>query len=308
MRERPVLQGLGSVQAIVGLGLLLTTASEGLGAQRNRQELWPEQRPIGGPGAWDAAPEIEHLRHLLRYRYTEEGDVLFWKMPRFFRDEPALKALAGRAREHKVLVLDLRGDPGSPEDALRLTGGSRTHDEGFMPTSWDLPRSTQILKFMTGSLFEQDVAIGRVIRRSKTEEIVAKSRGRESFGGELFVLVDSGTASDAEVLARIIQLKGRGKIIGDTSAGSGMKSMCNPLLQDSSGLAYGVCIADAKVIMADGKSLEGVGITPDVLVLPTAGDLAAGRDPVLARAVALAGVELDPAVAGQMFPPEWAPF
>jgi hypothetical protein len=57
--------------------------------------------------------------------------------------------------------------------------------------------------------------------------------------------------------------------------------------------------------MSDSKSLEGVGVTPDELLLPTAADLAANRDPVLARAAAVAGFELPQDKAGAMFPVEW---
>ena len=57
--------------------------------------------------------------------------------------------------------------------------------------------------------------------------------------------------------------------------------------------------------MPDGRSLEGSGVTPDELLLLTGGDLAAGRDPVLARAAALAGLELDALAAGGLFPFEW---
>ena len=61
-------------------------------------------------------------------------------------------------------------------------------------------------------------------------------------------------------------------------------------------------------MMTDGKSLEGTGVRPDEVVLPSALDLAAGRDPVLAHAAQLAGLSLDPVAAGKLFPFEWRPF
>jgi hypothetical protein len=42
-------------------------------------------------------------------------------------------------------------------------------------------------------------------------------------------------------------------------------------------------------------------------VLPTAKDLAAGRDPAMARATELAGLPMDPVAAGKLFPFEWQP-
>ena len=57
--------------------------------------------------------------------------------------------------------------------------------------------------------------------------------------------------------------------------------------------------------MSDGQSLEHVGVVPDELLLPTAEDLASKRDPVLARALNLAGAKVDDAKAGMLFPVEW---
>ena len=68
---------------------------------------------------------------------------------------------------------------------------------------------------------------------------------------------------------------------------------------------YGVSITDADIIMTDEKSLEHGGVTPDELKLPTANDLLARRDPVLAYAVSLLGLTLSPEIAGGLFPIEW---
>ena len=70
-------------------------------------------------------------------------------------------------------------------------------------------------------------------------------------------------------------------------------------------IPYGLSVTTADMIMTDGKSLERAGVTPDELLLPSQADLAAGRDPVLARAITLLGGVMDPVAAGRFFPIEW---
>jgi C-terminal processing protease CtpA/Prc len=61
----------------------------------------------------------------------------------------------------------------------------------------------------------------------------------------------------------------------------------------------------ASLKMSDGADLEGKGVTPDTLMLPTSADLAAQRDPVLSAAAQLAGVQLSPEEAAKMFAVVW---
>lgn len=63
---------------------------------------------------------------------------------------------------------------------------------------------------------------------------------------------------------------------------------------------YGLNLANAEVIMPDGANLEKAGVVPDEAIRPTAADLAAGRDPVLARALELAGKSYSPSEAGEL--------
>jgi carboxyl-terminal processing protease len=185
----------------------------------------------------------------------------------------------GKARKSSALILDLRGNPGGSVDTLRD---------------------------MVSGLFDKDVKIADRVGRKDQKPELAKSWGRSAFTGKLVVLVDSDSASAAELLARIVQLEHRGVVMGDRTSGSVMEAR---RFQYSGGsdvkYFYGASITESDLIMSDGNSLEHRGVTPDETILPTADDLAAGRDPVLARAVESLGAHLDPADAGNLFPYEW---
>ncbi|MEW6364481.1 MAG: S41 family peptidase [Acidobacteriota bacterium] len=113
-------------------------------------------------------------------------------------------------------------------------------------------------------------------------------------------------ASASETFARFVQIEKRGTVIGNRTAGAVTQAVYHGHhLGVDIVTVYGASITDADVIMSDAKSLEKVGVLPDELLLPTAEDLAARRDPVLARAVELAGTSIDAAKAGSLFPLEW---
>jgi C-terminal processing protease CtpA/Prc len=138
---------------------------------------------------------------------------------------------------------------------------------------------------------------------------LAKTVGDHAFKGKVIVLVDSQSASAAELFARTMQLEQRGVVLGDRTSGSVMEARAYSYQQGvDTVIPYGFSVTEADLIMKDGKSLEHVGVTPDEVIIPTAQDLAIGRDPVLARAVEIAGGKIDSTQAGKLFPFEWMPF
>jgi C-terminal processing protease CtpA/Prc len=228
----------------------------------------------------DLIRRSEDEEHATRSRVMEIGDVAIWKLQSFVLDYDKADKAIGIARKHSALILDLRGNPGGSIDTL---------------------------KWIVGSLFDRDIKISDRIEKKETKAMVAKHHG-SPFTGKLIVLVDSGSASCAELLARVVQIEHRGTVIGDRTAGAVMEAM---YYQESEGtdnvVRYGFSITHANLMMGDGKSLEKAGVMPDEVVLPTGADLAAGRDPVLARAAELAGEKLDSVAAGKLIPFEWAP-
>lgn len=230
---------------------------------------------------WKLVREEENGDWEMRQRTASFRDTLLvWKMPEFFLSDEEVDRLIKDVRKYQTLILDLRGNPG-----------------GLLKT----------LERLVGSVMDHDVTIARRVgRKSDLKPEVAKSRGAGGFSGKLIVLVDSRSGSAAELFARVVQLEHRGTVLGDRTAGAVMEARRYQFHQGlDTQIFYGASITEADLIMADGKSLEHVGVAPDEVILPSPADLAAGRDRVLARAAALAGVELDPLKAGQLFPIEW---
>ena len=158
-----------------------------------------------------------------------------------------------------------------------------------------------------GDLFGKGVKIADRIGRKENKPQVAKG-SHNPYAGKLIVLVDSRSASAAELFARLTQIEHRGEVLGDRTSGSVMEAKhYSERMGTDTVVFYGVSITDADLIMTDGKSLEHLGVTPDELILPMAADLAANRDPAMARAAELAGVNMNPADAGKIFPYEWPP-
>jgi len=226
--------------------------------------------------------DLEDEARLNDHRAIEVSkDIVIWKMPQFDLTSDAVDERVDKIKKYKTLILDLRRNGG-----------------GLVET----------LQRLVGNLFDRDITIGNMKLRKESKPMLAKTRGDSGYKGQVFVLVDSESGSASEVLARVVQLEKRGTVLGDRTYGKVMRSRLYPhQIGLETVIFYGVSVTDADIIMGDGKSLEGTGVSPDEVLLPTAEDLRSQKDPVLARAVAIAGGTLDPVEAGKMFPFKWKP-
>jgi carboxyl-terminal processing protease len=98
----------------------------------------------------------------------------------------------------------------------------------------------------------------------------------------LVVLVNGNTASASEIVSGAIQDDARGKLVGELTYGKGSVQTYFPL--SDGGLAR---ITIAKWLTPNGRTIDKIGLTPDVVVPLTQDDVTAGKDPQLDAAVQL---------------------
>ena len=221
-----------------------------------------------------SAQAEEAIRTNIHSTYSFGDSVMVWRFPSFQYGDRYLGEMFARARRHRSLILDLRGNGG-----------------GALVTQLDV----------VSNLFDREVVVGTLIERGNATAYVAKPVG-QPFLGRLVLLLDSESASSSEILARTAQLEYRATLVGDRTAGAVVASLFYAhRIGHTKGVDYALQVSVADFVMSDGKRLEGVGVTPQEIVLPTPQDLLEERDPVLAHALALDGVQIDPKAAAKLF-------
>ncbi|MGI9149434.1 MAG: S41 family peptidase [Chloroflexota bacterium] len=163
----------------------------------------------------------------------------------------------GKQRGIRGWVVDLRSNPGGSLSAV-LGAASGFFDASHAAIGYQVDR----------------------LRHQTSLEIPQPSNSLN--GAPLVVLVDRDTASGAEILAAAIQESRVGTLVGSKTAGN-------------VGVATQVALADGSVLQVTqqrfvspaGAQIDGVGVTPDVVVDMTDEDLQNDRDPQLGKALEL---------------------
>jgi carboxyl-terminal processing protease len=139
---------------------------------------------------------------------------------------------SAQGRHLQGIVLDLRDDPGGLLDEAVETASA----------------------FLRGG-----PVVSYVQRGSAPTTLDALGRGNTRI--PLVVLVDGGTASAAEIVAAALQDRGRAVVVGSQTFGKGSVQAPSQL-SDGSALELTV----GHYFTPSGHSLDGVGVTPDVVV------------------------------------------
>jgi len=193
--------------------------------------------------------------------------IEYLRVRTFVFPETAMVGMTKPLRNAKAVILDLRGNAGGLTEAM-----------------------TDLL----GHFIGQPLEIAEAVSRKKSDPVRVKPDSLQ-IACPLFVLVDSASASASEMFARSVQIHKRATVLGDRTSGSLnlARFFWEPPGQfygrgSWEAVEFGTEIAVARIVMEDGEELEGRGITPDEICIPSAPDLHGEKDPCLDRALALA--------------------
>ena len=200
----------------------------------------------------------------VRAEYRAEEKVGYIRILRFDFDTPGLlgKALFSFPLQELVgIVVDLRNNPG-----------------GVLSSSVE-----------AASYFIDRGVVVRT-RGPSFGERTYSSRGNSVPNLPLAVLVNKGTASASEIMAGAIQDHGVGVLIGTPTFGKGLVQEIVMRLPDGGAIK----LTTGEYFTPNGRSVQDVGLTPDLLVERTEGDegdpeLAAALEWIASQAGALTG-------------------
>jgi len=218
------------------------------------------------------APFAFHGTEFKESRLTMNGDIPVVVVPSFAN--PAIESSAiehiKNVRKAQALVLDLRGNHGG-SSAIMLLQALMTRPYH----SWAESTPAGVALFQSWGVIGSRPALAWGSTLQFPRDPI--------YSGPLFILVDDGCYSACEDFVQPFRDNGRAKIIGERTAGSSGQAYIKDF---GNGMALGLSVR--RETFPDGRPFEGMGIIPDIEVHLSASDTLAGRDPVMAQALALA--------------------
>ena len=175
-----------------------------------------------------------------------------------------VRALNGKLRDVRGLVVDLRGNGGGEAEAMTEVASA------FLPAGQSLGRFTD--------------RNGRVQFEPYTRAAMLFTPDRiKTFDASLIILTSGRTSSAAEIFVAALKEARRAVVLGQTTCGCVLAIRRRHTLPDGGELD----ISEMDYRTARGTRLEGAGLAPDESIALNRQDLSARRDRALERAIEL---------------------
>lgn len=228
-------------------------------------------------------------------RWLTPGAIAYIRIPSFFYPRFEERALdyVREFRSAKVLIIDVRGNPGGISSWRLIRAVMDRPYRGWArarrPCTNSLNDPEEGDKELKSGpeTYTGQAAPGASVDSGTNQATILASRvitpGRNAFRGRLILLVDGGCVSACEDFVEPSKASGRAILVGETTQGSSGL----PFVYDfHNGMSLKIAVT--RDYFPDGSAFDGVGIKPDVEVHTTIEDLKNGRDPVLEKALELA--------------------
>lgn len=212
-------------------------------------------------------PITRAMIHIDPVQAEDLGDGIAWIRILTFQTDTADRVDEAIARlEPKGIVLDLRNNPG-----------------GLVRAAVDVAD-----RFLDGGVI--------VSSRGRAEDATWRGNAGQFTEARMVVLINSGSASAAEIVAGALQDRKRATLMGTPSFGKGSIQTLYPLSDGS-----GVKLTIARYHLPSGRAIQARGLQPDVALDPPDDGIARVRERDLA------GVLDNPEPAGEKGPMPVAP-
>lgn len=227
--------------------------------------------------------KLAQVRRPLRFAdlsFVDDGRVAYYKVNTFMDDdeddngetllEQAFEKIA--ASGARTLLLDLRDNAGGKDELGKLLFAHLV-DQPF--------RYYQELTVKSPSGM---TALGA------HPNLGWQTPAKPAFRGKVIALINGGSFSTTAELISQLHDKRRAVFVGEESGGAyhgNTSGRDRVLVLPNSQLRVAIALVSYRLAL-DGQHPNGRGVVPHVLVTPSIGDLLAGRDPQLARALQMA--------------------
>ena len=168
---------------------------------------------------------------------------------------------------------------------LRITSFNEQTEKGLIDAIKNLQSDSNLningyvldVRSNPGGLLSQAVKVtdiflerGEIVStRGRDRKDIKRYRAKKTdriYGKPLVVIIDNGSASASEIVAGALQDHRRAVIVGTQSFGKGSVQTIMPFQISNSDKLTGIRLTTARYYTPSGESIQGKGITPDIII------------------------------------------